>query len=59
MYNIIMTSLNKIKLKYLIQVWQDVMKIIKNVKNVNAEKVLWWCHHWNEKHSSKQVVPIT
>ena len=34
MYNIVMTSFNKIKFKYLIQVWEDVMKIIRNVKNV-------------------------
>ena len=41
MYNIIMSSFNEIKFKYLIQVSQDVMKIIRNVKNVNAEKILW------------------
>ena len=40
MYNIRMTSFNKIKFKYLIQVWEDVMKIIRNVKNVNVEKIL-------------------
>ena len=40
MYNIIMTSFNKIKFKYLIQVWEDVMKIIRNVKNVNVKKIL-------------------
>ena len=40
MYNIRMTSFNEIKLKYLIQVWEDVMKIIRNVKNVNVEKIL-------------------
>ena len=45
MYNIIMTSFNKIKFNYLIQVWQDVMKIMRNVKNVNVEKILWWRHH--------------
>ena len=32
MYNIIMTSFNKIKLEYLIQVWEDVMKIENNKK---------------------------
>ena len=55
MYNI-MTPFNKIKLKYLIQVWDDVMKVIRNVKNVNAEKILWWnivpyvtlSHHFRE-----------
>ena len=41
----ITTSFNKIKFKYLIQVWEDVMKIIRNVKNVNVEKLLWWRHH--------------
>ena len=46
MYNI-MTSFNKIKFKYLIQVWEDVMKIIRNVKNVDVEKILWWRHHLN------------
>ena len=56
MYNIIMTLINKIKFKYLIQVWEDVMKIMRNVKNVNIKKILWWrsqfehtpsslCHH--------------
>ena len=40
MYNIVMTSFNKIKFKYLIQVWEDVMKIIRNVKNVNVKKIL-------------------
>ena len=40
MYNIITTSFNKIKFKYLIQVWEDVMKIIRNVKNVNVKKIL-------------------
>ena len=40
MYNTIMISFNKIKFKYLIQVWEDVMKIIRNVKNVNVEKIL-------------------
>ena len=34
------TSFNKIKFKYLIQVCGDVMKIIRNVKNVNVEKIL-------------------
>ena len=38
MYNIIMTSFNKIKFTYLIQVWEDVMKMIRNVKNDNVEK---------------------
>ena len=38
MYNIIMTLINKIKFKYLIQVWEDVMKIMRNVKNVNMKK---------------------
>ena len=32
MYNIITTSFNKIKFKYLIQVWEDVMKIENNKK---------------------------
>ena len=32
---------------YLIQVCEDVMEIIRNVKNVNAEKILWWRHHLN------------
>ena len=45
MYDIIMTSFNKIKFKYLNQVWEDVMKIIRNVKNVHVEKTLWWRHH--------------
>ena len=40
MHNIIMTSFNKIKFKYLIK-FEDVMKIIRNVKNVNVEKILW------------------
>ena len=47
MYNIIMTSFNKLKFKYLIQVWEDAIKIIKNMKNVNVEKILWWRHHLN------------
>ena len=38
---------DKIKSKYLIQVWEDVMKIIRNVKNVDVEKILWWRHHLN------------
>ena len=32
MYNIIMISFHKIKFKYLIQVWEDVMKIENNKK---------------------------
>ena len=52
MYNIIMTSFNKIKFKYLIQVWEDAMKIIRNVKNVNVEKILWWRQHLNIPPSS-------
>ena len=47
MHNIIMTSFNKIKFKYLIQVWEDVTKIIGNVKNVDVEKLPWWRHHLN------------
>ena len=39
-YNIIMTLINKIKFKYLIQVREDVMKIMRNVKNVNIKKIL-------------------
>ena len=46
MYNIIMTSFNKIKFKYLIQVWEDVMKTVRNVKNINVKKILWWRHLW-------------
>ena len=40
MYNITMTSFNKINFKYLIQVCEDVMKIMRNVKNVNVKKIL-------------------
>ena len=47
MYNIVMTSFEKMKFEYLIQVWMDVMKIIRNVKNINVEKILWWRHHLN------------
>ena len=32
MYNIIMTSFNKVKFRYLIQVLEDVMKIENNEK---------------------------
>ena len=32
MYNIIMTSFNKRKFKYLTQAWEDVMKIENNKK---------------------------
>ena len=45
MCNIIKTLFNKTKFKYLIQVWEDVMKIVRNVKNVNVKKILWWRHH--------------
>ena len=46
-----MTSFNKIKFKYLIQVWENVMKIIRNAKNVNVEKIRWWRHYLNIPHS--------
>ena len=38
-YSIVMTSFSKTKFKYLIQGWEDVMKIIRNIKNVNVEKM--------------------
>ena len=47
MYDIIMISFNKIKFRYLIQLWEDVTKIIRNVKNANVEKMLWWRDHLN------------
>ena len=39
MYNIIMTSFNKVKFRYLIQVLEDVMKIENNEK---CEKCKCW-----------------
>ena len=41
MYNIIMTSFNKIKFKHLIQVRENANKITRDVKNANVEKILW------------------
>ena len=48
MYNIIMTSFNKIKFKHLIQVWENANKITRDVKNANVEKILWWRHYFNK-----------
>ena len=58
MYNIVMTSFEKMKFEYLIQVWMDVMKIIRNVKNINVEKILWWRHHLDIPPPSPPMSPL-
>ena len=59
MYSIIMTSFNKIKFKYLIPVWEDVMKIIRNMNKCYVEKILWWRHHLNIPPSPYFTISIS